>query len=240
MARTLLEYAKEAEDTAAGLHTFLQEVPQHSKDITGDIAELFAISSALRSLEEDLHPSRYGRYQARITKDLDVCLPSLGFTLDDVRNMFRASKKSRVHPGAFPGTPPYSKIWNRACAEFEAQGVSLKTRLSLYRSYLQGMHDNLLGFVHMMESRKRLAEDDREPEDTDAQHARSQLSRLMRNQEPMDDYFSKLRVHDDAHGKPPPKLSVPTSCRKVSFKAATSGRTMTLRPFLCNMRDKGA
>jgi hypothetical protein len=142
----LLDYAKDAEDTAAGLHVFLSEIPEYSKDITGDIAELFAISNALHTLNEGLASARYGRWSGRIHRDLDVILPSLGYTLDDVRDMFNRSKKKKQAPGAFPGTPPYARIWRQACAAFEAQGIALPMRLELYRTYLQGMFDMLKGY----------------------------------------------------------------------------------------------
>jgi hypothetical protein len=141
----LLEYAKEAEDTAAALQVFLGEVPQYRKDITGDIAELFAISNALHVLHEALELSRYGRFSGRILKDLEVCLPSLGHTLDDVRDMFSKKKNARAAPGAFPGTPPYAVLWEDSLADLKAQGMSLPIRLELFRTYLQGMYDALRG-----------------------------------------------------------------------------------------------
>lgn len=140
----LLDYAKEAEDTASGLHAFLTEIPQYSKDITGNIAELFAISNALRVLHDELELSRYGRYSGRILRDLEICLPSLSYTLDDVRNMFSKSRRShRTTPGAFPGTPDYAELWEDACDDLKVQGIALPMRLEMYRSYLQGMHDML-------------------------------------------------------------------------------------------------
>lgn len=140
----LLDYAKQAQDTATGLSTFLGEIPEYSKEIKGDIAELFAISSALDVLHEDLELSRYGRHAGRILRDLEICLPSLAFTLDDLRNIFTKSKrKARQHPGAFPGTPPYAQIWEDACDDMRAQGIPLSARLEMYRTYLQGLHDIL-------------------------------------------------------------------------------------------------
>jgi hypothetical protein len=141
----LTDYAKEAEDTAAGLHVFLGEIPQYRKDLTGDIAELFAISSALHDLHEKLGSSRYGRFAGSILQDLEVCLPSLGYTLDDVQNMFSKSNSRRTAPGAFPGTPPYAEIWEDALADFKAQGMPLPKRLENLRSYLQGMIEVLKG-----------------------------------------------------------------------------------------------
>jgi len=142
----LLDYAKEAEDTASGLHVFLSEIPEYRKDITGDIAELFAISNALHVLHEALGSPRLGRYHSRILGDLEICLPSLGHTLDDINDMFSKKKKSaRTAPGAFPGTPPYAVLWEDSLADLKAQGISLPVRLELYRSYLQGMYDALRG-----------------------------------------------------------------------------------------------
>jgi hypothetical protein len=142
----LLDYAKEAEDTGSVLQVALSEIPQYRKDITGNIAELYAISNALHVLHEALELSRYGRYQSRILKDLEICLPSLGHTLDDLRDMFSKKKlRSRSAPGAFPGTPPYADLWEDSLADLKAQGISLPVRLELFRSYLQGMYDALRG-----------------------------------------------------------------------------------------------
>jgi hypothetical protein len=145
----LLDYAKEAEETAAGLLSFEDEIPQYRKDIRGHIAELFAISHALHELHE-LHGamelSRHGRYADHILKDLEICLPSLGHTLDDVQDIFNRSKKSRrTAPGAFPGTPPYAIIWEDALTDFTTQGMSLPKRFETFRTYLQGMQDALKG-----------------------------------------------------------------------------------------------
>lgn len=141
----LLDYAKDAEDTAATLGTFVGEIPQYRKDITGDIAELYAISNALQTLHEALELSRHGRQSGRILKDLDICLPSLGYTLDDIRDIFNNSKRKSRLPGAFPGTPQYAEMWEDALADFKTQGISLPLRLEYFRTYLQGMHDVLRG-----------------------------------------------------------------------------------------------
>jgi hypothetical protein len=142
----LADYAKDVEDKAAGLHVFLSEIPQYSKDITGDIAELFAISNALHTLDEGMALSHYGRNAARIIRDLEVVLPSLGYTMEDLRDMFSKSKKqSKQHPGAFPGTPDYMIIWEDALSDFKDEGMSLPFRLEQYRTYLQSMFDILKG-----------------------------------------------------------------------------------------------
>ncbi|KAF2852840.1 hypothetical protein T440DRAFT_20297 [Plenodomus tracheiphilus IPT5] len=192
----LLDYAKEAEDTASGLHVFLGEIPQYRKDITGDIAELFAISNVLHVLHEALELSRYGRYSGRILKDLGICLPSLGHTLDDVRDMFSKSK-NKMLPGAFPGTPPYAVIWEDALAELNAQGIPLPVRLKLFHTYLQGMYNALKG----------------EEDEEELHQIRLSLSRLLKKQQPMESYFNRLPVHGSGKAKTPkppsPKVSRP-------------------------------
>ena len=142
----IVSHAKKAEEAASGLSVFLNEIPEYSKDITGDIAELFAISSALRTLHDDLDLRQYGRNSGRILRDLDICLSSLSYTLDDVNKMFSGSRRAaRQHPGAFPGTPPYAQLWEDACHSLREQGASLPMRLQMYRTYLQGMSDALKG-----------------------------------------------------------------------------------------------
>ncbi|CAN9084151.1 unnamed protein product [Alternaria alternata] len=196
----LLDYAKEAEETAAGLLSFEGEIPQYRKDIRSHIAELFAISHALHELHDALQLSRYGRYAGHILKDLEVCLPSLGYTLDDVQDIFNRSKKSRhAAPGAFPGTPPYAIIWEDALADFTSQGMSLPKRFETFRTYLQGMHDALKG------------------EDDEAELAKFKvlLSRLLKKQKPMpvESYFSRLSIHGNGKGvartPQPPSPKVP-------------------------------
>ncbi|KAK7180285.1 hypothetical protein PSPO01_13701 [Paraphaeosphaeria sporulosa] len=186
----LLDYAKDAQDTATALSTFLDEIPEYSKEIKGDIAELFAISSALDVLHEDLALSRYGRHVGRIVHDLDICLPSLEYTLEDIRNIFNKSKrKGRQHPGAFPGTPPYAQIWEDACDEMRAQGIPLSARLEMYRTYLQGLHDILRS----------------KGDDGEVDHIRARLSKILKKQEPIDDYFSRLSVDPRAHAPRTPQ-----------------------------------
>jgi hypothetical protein len=147
----LIDSAKDAEDVAAGLQIFLDEIPQYGKDITGNIAELFAISAALRLLDESLDLNQYGKYVGSIIADLDLVIPSLGYTLDDIRNMFgRSKREGRQHPGAFPGTPPYALIWDDLNTDLKTQGIALPTRLEMYRNFLQGLYDVLRGLARVL------------------------------------------------------------------------------------------
>lgn len=139
----LLDYAREAEETATKLGSFVNEIPQFRRDITGDIAELYAISSALQALHEELQLPTARPYAARLMSELDVCLRTLGYTLDDVRDIFNKTRKKSRLPGAFPGTPPYATMWEDALDDFKTQGLSLPQRLECFRLYLQEMVDSL-------------------------------------------------------------------------------------------------
>lgn len=100
----LLGYAKEAEDTASSPRIFPSEPPQYFKNITSDIAELFAISNALHVIQRGSRIDPPWKYSGRIIRDLEIALLSLGYTLDDVRKMcVMAKKNSRQQPGAFLG-----------------------------------------------------------------------------------------------------------------------------------------
>lgn len=142
----LVDYANEADETAAALGVFTGEIPQYRKETAAHRAELHAITHALYELHDALALSRYGRFSSLILEDLNVCIPSLGYTLDSVRDIF--SKNGRAAPGAFPGTPPYTVMWTDGLAEIEAQGMSLSVRLQVYREYLQEMIPALKGCVY--------------------------------------------------------------------------------------------
>ncbi|KAH4406706.1 hypothetical protein HBH92_161660 [Parastagonospora nodorum] len=207
----LLDYAKEAEDTGSGLLTFSSEIPQYRKDIKGHIAKLFAISHILDKLHEALKSPRYSRYQGRILPDLEICIPSLGYTLDHIRDVFSKKKlKRRTAPGAFPGTPPYAELWEDSLADLMAQGISLPIRLELYRTYLYGMYEALQG-----------------QEDADELHSiKVRLSKLLKKQEPIESYFDRLSVQGHAHGyartpKPAsPKVRRPSIHSHPTYPAA--------------------
>jgi hypothetical protein len=195
----LLDYAKEAEETANGLLAFEGEIPQYRKDIRGYIAELYAISHALRELHDTLRSANFGRYAGYIVKDLEVCLPSLGYTLDDVQAIFSRSKRSRhTAPGAFPGTPPYAIIWEDALTDFKTQGMSLPQRFETARMYLQGMNDTLKG----------------EENDVELANYKVSLSKLLKKQKPIDSYFSKLSIQGSGKsGARTPKPPSPKTTR---------------------------
>ncbi|KAJ9631737.1 hypothetical protein H2203_000137 [Taxawa tesnikishii (nom. ined.)] len=77
MERPLIKQAKAAEEVASGLHVFLEEVPQWATDISATISELFAVSSAFRTLDNADDSTQYGRGFYRIRDDLDTASTTL-------------------------------------------------------------------------------------------------------------------------------------------------------------------
>ncbi|KAK5278902.1 hypothetical protein LTR16_008161, partial [Cryomyces antarcticus] len=66
----LIAQARNAEEVAAGLRIFLDEIPAQATDITAIISELFGVSSAIRALDNASDPSEYGRAFFKIREDL--------------------------------------------------------------------------------------------------------------------------------------------------------------------------
>lgn len=150
----LTAYANTAGETAHALYIFSSEIPQYRKDITDINAKINAIASALYELNDDLDLKRYGRYAGRIMRDMEIVLPSLKYTLEELKEMCEKGesgkskgKKARkgALPGAFPGTPDYMIVWEDTLADFEEEGMALKDRLEDYKLFLQDMHKVLKG-----------------------------------------------------------------------------------------------
>ncbi|KAF2843271.1 hypothetical protein M501DRAFT_1012628 [Patellaria atrata CBS 101060] len=137
---SLLDHARKAEDTAAGLCKFLDEVPQSATDITAIMSELFAISSGLRTLHNGLDYSRYGRYSTRIVEDLNLVLLSIQYTLASVKKSFGQTRFKDSK-----GVPPYKTILEDLQASCLDEGSSLCERLEIYRVFIIGLFDVLRG-----------------------------------------------------------------------------------------------
>ncbi len=139
---SLVLEAKRAEDIASGLQVWLDEIPHCATDISANISELFAISSALRTLDNAHDPLEYGSGFYKIRKDLDLVLKSLDYTLGAVRETFGQSRFEK-----YGGRPPYDVLWNALRQRFRDEGPLLCSRLEWYRVYIQGLFDVLRGSV---------------------------------------------------------------------------------------------
>jgi hypothetical protein len=122
------------EDVAVGLKQFRERLPEYSAEITNVIADLYAISATLTSLEALARqfPRNYGHV---IKPDLERTLASLRYTLNEIINSF-----GRID--ARPTADNYRRIWHGLDTYFhEEDGYSLKRRLTKYKLFLQELQD---------------------------------------------------------------------------------------------------
>ncbi|QGA12965.1 hypothetical protein EYB26_000610 [Talaromyces marneffei] len=121
------------EDVAVGLRQFREQLPEHSAEITNVIAELYAISATLTSLEglTRQFPRNFGPVKA----DFERVLVSLRYTLNEIINSFGKLDRRRMADN-------YRQIWHDLIVYFhEESGYSLKRRLNKYKLFLHELQD---------------------------------------------------------------------------------------------------
>ncbi|KAF2458013.1 hypothetical protein BDY21DRAFT_21451 [Lineolata rhizophorae] len=166
--RMLVEEVKDAEDVAAGLQVFLEQVPPRATDISANMSELFAISSTLRAFHHSFSPMELGQPSVMVAQNIAMTLNSLAYTLKSVRDMFGRSKYT-----AYSGSPQYRALWDDLDSQLRAESnQSLCSRLENYRIFLQGLFDLWMGT----------------PSAIDLRIFHSEISSLLRRQELADDY----------------------------------------------------
>jgi hypothetical protein len=126
-----------AEEVASGLRRFRDPVPEHATEITGLIADLYAISSSLKALE-DLAQDRHYRDALPFARpDLELVSTSLQFTLNDIVDFFHNLDGRRAS-----SRTAHRKTWASLCSFFVEQSEeSLATRLAKYKSFLKELED---------------------------------------------------------------------------------------------------
>jgi hypothetical protein len=99
-----------------------------------------AISAALREIAED-HPD-FNRVNPRLTTDVEICVKSIGFTLQKVRAMFAETRHVK-----YTGERPYRRAWEDLERHIAVQerGPSLLARLETYDIFIQSILDSLAG-----------------------------------------------------------------------------------------------
>ncbi|KAB8232785.1 uncharacterized protein BDW43DRAFT_311858 [Aspergillus alliaceus] len=129
--------ADNAEDVAAGFRAFRDHLPGHEAEITGLIADLFAVSSALKRLDNLTNDRRYQHHLAAVHPDLEVVRTSLKITLEDIVDFFGDLE---VRRGSIRDV--YKRTWMELCAFFKDEfRDSLTTRLARYKSLLLDLED---------------------------------------------------------------------------------------------------
>lgn len=125
--------AHNAEDVAAGFRQFRDPLPEHATEITGLMADLYAISTSLNSLEELTSSRRYRHNLHFVQPDLDLVQASLKYTLEDVVDFFGDLDSRRG-----PSREAYKQTWLNLCTFFYDEiHFSLATRLAKYKEFLK-------------------------------------------------------------------------------------------------------
>lgn len=131
------------EDVAVGLRQFREKLPEHSAEITNVIADLYAISATLTSLEGLTR--QFPRNSGPVKTDLERTLISLRYTLNETINAF--GKLDRR-----PTTDDYRRIWHDLDSFFyEESGYSLRRRLSKYKLFLQELQDVMQKYIYNLD-----------------------------------------------------------------------------------------
>jgi hypothetical protein len=138
MALSLLQAARDADDVAAGLQVFEDNVPD-DPELHLSIRDLVQLAGQLRALNLLYHP----QLNSQLNADVDLLLSSLQYTLSRVRVMFGETRYVR------DGQRLYRVAWDELCYELRQSedGQGLRERLSLYELFTRDMINSLNGYV---------------------------------------------------------------------------------------------
>jgi hypothetical protein len=123
-----------AEEVAAGFRRFRDPLPEHSIEITGLIADLFTISTSLKTLEELSLHHHHGAIFNVARSDVDLVSVSLQYTLDDVIEFFGDLDGRR----GLTSRSAYKRAWATMSKLFmDESGETLSRRLTNYKGFLR-------------------------------------------------------------------------------------------------------
>ncbi|KAL2814920.1 hypothetical protein BJX63DRAFT_420543 [Aspergillus granulosus] len=129
--------AGSAEEVAAGFRRFREPLPEHATEITGLIADLYTISSSLKTLDDLSIDRRYRLNIPFARPDLDLASASLQYTLDDIVDFFGHLEGSRAS-----SRDVHKRIWVSMGRFFmEESAESLAIRLAKYKVFLIELED---------------------------------------------------------------------------------------------------
>jgi len=138
MALSLSQAARDAEEVAAGLQVFEDNV-RDDPELHLSIRDLLKLTERLRALDLLYHPE----LNSLLNGDVNLLLSSLQYTLGRVRVMFGETRYVR------DGHRLYRVAWDDMCYELRQSehGQGLKERLSLYEGFINDMINVLSGYV---------------------------------------------------------------------------------------------
>ncbi|KAK3065901.1 hypothetical protein LTS18_002255, partial [Coniosporium uncinatum] len=110
--------AADADDVAAGLQIFADNIPERYNEIVSNIEEFANLGAALRNLDRAFLTElrENGRISAIIESDIDLILCSFQITLDVVFRVFEQTSL-RTHADR----PPYRMLWDDLCDAIHAE-----------------------------------------------------------------------------------------------------------------------
>ncbi len=125
--------ADQARNLGLALEPFVLALPEHNSAIDALIAQLFAISAALRDLEGFIYNPIYGRRATSIIDDVDIVRSSLLMTLGDAHKLL--GQLGRYGYSPTPGA--YHHVWTDINSHFQRESrIGLRARLECYRAFL--------------------------------------------------------------------------------------------------------
>lgn len=131
--------ADNAEDVAAGFRMFRDPLPEHATEITGLIADLYAISVSLKCLDDLTFNRAYRHSLPQVQPDLELVRSSLKYTLEDIVDFFGDLE---VRRGS--NRDVFKRTWTDLSTFFRSESKdSLSTRLAKYKAFLSELQDLL-------------------------------------------------------------------------------------------------
>ncbi|KAL8981677.1 MAG: hypothetical protein Q9205_003604 [Flavoplaca limonia] len=129
----LIALAESAQDIASGFNKFLDPLPEISTEITALISECYAISSALRELNNAKEEPRYYQEYEIIYNDVAVVRETLDYTFRDVTRFFGGLGR----PTHISRRTAFHQVWREIDDFFYQESTaSLCKRLEASRLFL--------------------------------------------------------------------------------------------------------
>lgn len=142
----LIAKAETAQDIAAAFNKFLEPVSDSSTEITGLIAELFAISSAARELSNACLDPRYRGRNLLVEEDTRTVLLSIEYTFNDINRLFGDLDR----PVYITNREAYRGVWKSIINHFQDESSGpLVQRLESYRRFLLDLAETIQGSVYL-------------------------------------------------------------------------------------------
>jgi len=135
--------ADNAEDVAAGFRMFRDPLPEYATEITGLIADLYAISVSLKFLDDFASNRAYRHTLHHVQSDLELVGTSLKYTLEDIVDFF-----GDLETRHGPHRETFKRTWLNLCSYFQEESKdSLSTRLIKYKTFLNELQDEFKEYV---------------------------------------------------------------------------------------------